>query len=466
MAEGEVQSGLRRPRPGVGRPLMLVVLALILTGAVGTPGRALRLTPFDDWATFHHDGAHGGVSSDAAIGASTAPGLTNKWTQFVGGGSVGTGPVEASPAVVYNSQLNETLVFDGSVGDVFSAFDAATGSVVWNATLGGPVVASPAVDGDTVYVPVVNGTLYALDATTGAVQCSFTLPTVPPDGPGHIQSSPVVGHVDASGPIVYFGDIGQSERVNAGHEWAITGVGNTAGGCQQRWVFNGFQNKGPHGAKTGSWSSPAIAQDSTGRWVLVFGTSNPDQAVYALNAADGTEVWRFVTLKTGGDQDVGAGPTISPPGVNGFADGVAYIDGKDKIEYAIDLLSGSQIWLFDMLTDSGVKTNSVSTASLVGNNVVVAYGGYVYDLDASTGAKIWRTAPAIGKILASVAISGAAGDQVVFIGDLSGHENAYRLSDGSLLFTTSVGFKILSSAAISDSTVFFASNSGAIYAFG
>jgi outer membrane protein assembly factor BamB len=393
--------------------------------------------------------------------------LTKKWSQFVGGGTGTTGPVEASPAVVYNATLNETLVYDGSAGGVFSAFDATTGSVVWSDTLGGGVIGSPAVDAGTVYVAVIKGILYALNATTGAVQCAFSLPTFPPQtGPGHIQASPVVGYIDASGPIVFFGDEGLAERMNAGHEWAITGVGNRAGSCQQKWVFNGFLNKGPKGTKTGSWSSPALAQDSTGRWVVVFGSSNPDQAVYALNAADGTELWRFATQKTGGDQDVGAGPTISAPGVNGFADGVVYIDGKNKIEYAIDLGTGLQIWSFNMLTDSGVKTNSVSTASLVGNNVVVAYGGYVYDLDATTGAKVWRTSTKIGTILASVGISGAAGDQVVFIGDLSGNENGYKLSDGSLVFSTNVASKIHASAAVSDGMVFFASDGGVVYAFG
>jgi outer membrane protein assembly factor BamB len=94
---------------------------------------------------------------------------------------------------------------------------------------------------------------------------------------------------------------------------------------------------------TGSWSPPALTNDTTGRPLLVFGSSNPDESVYALDARDGSQVWRFQTIP-GRHLDVGAGPTISPPGVDGFGDGVVYIDGKDKYEFALDSLTGSQIW--------------------------------------------------------------------------------------------------------------------------
>ena len=60
----------------------------------------------------------------------------------------------------------------------------------------------------------------------------------------------------------------------------------------------------------------------------------------------GKLVWRFQTL-AGTDLDVGAGITTSAPGVNGFADGVAYVDGKDGILYAIDLTTGLQIWVWN-----------------------------------------------------------------------------------------------------------------------
>ena len=132
---------------------------------------------------------------------------------------------------------------------------------------------------------------------------------------------------------VFFGDAGSGESDNAGHLWAITGVGNTAAGRREKWAYNDWPNKGSTGTYTGVWDEPALVQNKDGTWEVVFGTSDPDQSVYALNAVDGSLLWRFQTLVNGPDEDVGAGPTIGPPGSNGFADGAVYVDGKDAVEY-------------------------------------------------------------------------------------------------------------------------------------
>src|SRR5262249_23602936 len=151
------------------------------------------------------------------------------------------------------------------------------------------------VSGNTVYIGTVifgatsaHGGFYALDATTGDVQCTFA-----PNG--GVFDGPVVETVDSTGPVVFFGDSGISVPQNAGHEWAINGVGNTAGACTQKWVFNGWNNTNG-GMNTGSWSPPAFVTDSTGRPLIVIGSSIPDDSVYALDARDGSEVWSFQTL--------------------------------------------------------------------------------------------------------------------------------------------------------------------------
>ena len=75
--------------------------------------------------------------------------------------------------------------------------------------------------------------------------------------------------------------------------------------------------------------------------MVVFGSDDPDNSVYELNATTGAMLWTYRTNNTTADDDVGASPTISAPGVNGFADGVAYVTGKDKITYAFDLTTGA-----------------------------------------------------------------------------------------------------------------------------
>lgn len=402
---------------------------------------------------FGHDPLHSGVSPDTAIGAATAPGLTIRWSR-----PLDTSQDQPSPAVAYNASRNQTLVYEVTHSGAVSAFDAATGGLAWHRTVSSQVNSSPAVYGNTVYFGTSAGRLEALNAATGAVQCTFTLPISPPaTRPGRITSSPVVGNVDGTGPTVFVGDAGvftPSESLNAGHMWAITGVGNTAGKCREKWVYDNWPDKGPNGTETGVWDEPGLAHEKNGTWAVVFGTSNPDGAVYALNAASGARLWRFQTLQTGRDEDVGAGPTISPPGRNGFTDGVVYIDGKDGIEYALNLLTGKKNWSFT-LGPASAGPIAVSTAALAGNTLVTGYAGSLFALAATTGALVWRATPG-GTIQASPAVSGAPGNQALFVGDVNGHEYGFTLANGAPVFNAAAAGAIQDSTAVAGGTLYFA----------
>jgi len=430
--------------------------------------------PTQPWVMFGHDGLHSGASTDANLTSLTAPRLHVAWSHEVGPLPK---PVSASPVVAFDATLGKMLVYDVNATGSIAAFDANTGKAIWQATLPyGQVgseralqdVSTPAIDGNTLYVGTT-AALVALDATTGAVNCSFPIPVQPPSTEaGVIDSSPVVGHFDPSGPIVFFGDKGESEPNNGGHEWAVTGVGNTAGGCQQAWVFNSWQIQTPPAKLVGSWSSPALVQSANGTWLLVFGSSDPDDAVYALDASTGALVWRFQTPPNGPDHDVGAGPTISPPGANGFPDGVVYVDGKDTIEFAIDLSTGTQLWSFNMGTDTGVSVDAVSSGALVGNTLYVPYAHWVYAFDATTGAVLWKTDVGTGQFFSSSSVvspaSGVAGDPVLVLGNVTGTVYVFDAVTGTVLTTVSLGSPIFSSAAISGSDVFEANGAGRIVA--
>ncbi|HEY5173597.1 MAG TPA: PQQ-binding-like beta-propeller repeat protein [Acidimicrobiia bacterium] len=418
-----------------------------------------------NWLTFHNDNLHTGVSPDPAIGAAAAPGLSLRWKTPVGSANT---QVKSSPAVAYNATIGKTLVYAATTSGRIDAVNLATGGIVWSTSGYGPVYSSPAVVGNTVYLGTasyaltgIHGQLVALDATTGKLQCSFV-------AHGRIFDAPAVGRVDATGPVVFFGDSGVSETSNAGHEWAINGVGNTAGACTQRWVFNSWNNTGSNGTSTGSWSPPALATDSTGRPLVVMGSSQPDDSVYALDARNGSKVWRFQTKVTQPDTDVGAGPTISPPGFNGFGHGVVYIDGKNNVEYALDLLTGAKIWEFDLQAHSGGVTveSEQSTAAFTLGRVIVPYAGYVFSLNPTTGTQMWRSPAAGGHYFSSPIISGAVGDRVVLIGDAANVEHAYRLDDGTPLFAYTTAGPIYSSTAIASGTMLFGSDDGYLYALG
>src|SRR5207245_252367 len=123
--------------------------------------------------------------------------------------------------------------------------------------------------------------------------------------------------------------------------------------------------------------------------LVIFGSGDPDCAVYALNANTGATLWRVASLK-GGLNDFGAGTVISPPGRNGIADGMAYVPGKDRILYGIDLTTGKLKWTFDYGAATGTSHNGGrSTAALAGRTLIFGTPVGVAAVDAVTGKQIW-----------------------------------------------------------------------------
>ena len=161
-----------------------------------------------------------------------------------------------------------------------------------------------------------------------------------------------------------------------------------------RWSYGAWGEPPGSEPNVGTWSPPAFARDVNGRALVVFGGSSPEGAVYALDALTGQRVWRFKTQTFSQDQDVGAGPTVSAPGVNGFADGVVYVAGKDSIMYALNLRTGAEIWEYPIRNEAPGATRS--TAALVGRTLYVGNGSPVqlYAIDAVTGTKVWSSTAA------------------------------------------------------------------------
>lgn len=386
-----------------------------------------------DWPMFHADPTHSGVSPETAIGAANAGSLTAGWTATLGTTSYD------SPVVATSSTLGEAVVYAAAQSHLY-AFPATGGSPIWTFKTGkggGAIDSSPAVFNGVAYVASSVGTIYALNASTGAQLCSFST------GGQLIQASPVVvSDPDGSGPVLY---VGTDPPSGAGAEYAVYGAGNTHGACTQDWAFTSWAV-----ADSGSWSPPAYGTDSKGNPLLVFGSVGPDDGVYALNASTGTLDWRYQTSKVD-SFDVGAGPTLSAPGNNGFASGVIYVTGKDKVVYALNLTTGRKIWSYSLVKNSNAD---VSTAALDGNALYVGSNDGVYALNATTGALIWQTLTG-PTFYASPAITGPAGQQVLVIGDNAGNLYALSLADGSTLWTArpnTVGF--WASPAISQGTIY------------
>jgi outer membrane protein assembly factor BamB len=405
--------------------------------------RRVLNTTFYNWPMFRAGAAHYAVSPETAISTVTAPSLASTWTAKLGSTSY------TSPAVVTVGSPGQALVFAGA-DNHFYAYPASGGARVWTYTLASGVVqTSPAVYSGVVYFGSTSGTLYAVNASTGALECSFNT-TAP------ILASPVVVNApDGSGPVVYDGTI-PGNGAASGAEWAVYGPGNKHGGCTQDWEFTGF-----HVSPGGTWSSPAYGTDAAGTPLLVFGSKDRDDSVYALNANTGALVWRYQT-NTAAYNDVGAAPVISPPGRNGFADGVVYVTGKDKVVYAIDLTTGALIWKYALAVGTH---GDLSGAALVNNRIYLGSDTGVYALNANTGALIWHVLSS-DTFYASPAVTGPPGQQVLLIADdNNGSLFALNLATGATVWTQQLSPNFWASPAVSQGAFYITGLDGVLRSY-
>jgi eukaryotic-like serine/threonine-protein kinase len=386
-----------------------VVPGLAAAVALGTSGTGLAsATSGADWSQFRFNSAHTGVTSETAINSGNAGKLTTLWTVALPGRDF------ASPAVVADS-AGMDLVYVGDLSGTFFAYNAFTGKQVWSANLRTEgIYGSPAVFGGTVYVDTEGGSLYALNAATGATECSKAL------GGGSLDTSPDVTQApDGSGALVLLGGLSHEE-------WAVYGAGNSHGQCTVDWAFDAD-------SFPGTWSSPAYGVDEQGRRAVLFGSKDPDDSVYSIDVSTGHLIWKHQT-STLTELDVGGAPTISAPGRNGFADGAVYIEGKDGMVYALDLTTGALRWSFKA-ADHGL---SASSGALAGGTLVIGSADGVYALNATTGAMLWHQLS--GTVVASPAVTGSPGHQVAFVG-----------STGSLYgFSVATGYKLWTSPGTAD----------------
>jgi outer membrane protein assembly factor BamB len=371
----------------------MAAAGVAMAGALGIAGTASAA----DWPMFRANPGHSGVSPETAISTTTAHSLTTQWTARLGT------PSYTSPAVA--TSRGRTLVYAGA-GNHFYAYPAGGGAAAWRFTVpAGVVENSPAVAGGVVYFASTAGTIYALNASTGARMCSFS-----------------TGQAILASPVVVSGTVPTGV---SGAEYAIYGPGNTHGACKKDWQFSSWA-----GTPDGTWSSAAYGMGAGRVPLLVFGSKDRDDSVYAVNANTGARVWRYQT-STAADSDVGAPPTISPRGQNGFANGVVYVTGKDKVVYALNLATGALIWKHALAKGTN---GDVAGAALVGDRVYVDSDTGVYALNATTGAQVWHALSG-ATFFDSPAVTGPAGRQVLVAASTQGSIYALSLATGATLWT-------------------------------
>jgi PGF-CTERM protein len=201
-----------------------------------------------------------------------------------------------------------------------------------------------------------------------------------------------------------------------------------AGNGSEQWRFQ---------AGDGVSSSPTVVDET------VFVGSN-DNNTYALDAGDGTEQWRFQTGDT-----VLSSPTV--------VDGTVFVGSNDNNMYALDAGDGTEQWRFEI----GVGRSSPTVV----DGTVFVGGSKMYALDAGDGTEQWHFKPRFFADSSPTVV-----DETVFVADgvirdIAGEYYFYVLdaSDGTEQWRFATGGG-RSSPTVVDGTVFVGGWNTNVYA--
>lgn len=344
------------------------------------------------------------------------------------------------------------------------------GGQEWRFQTDGPVRSTPVVAAGVVYVGSSDGHLYALDRTTGAERWRVAAATA-------VTGSPAV-----AGDIVYVTD-------HASTLYAVDAASGTV-----RWtVETGPDLPFPWGFESGDvWaSSPVLdagmlyfgagdgglravdAQTGEVRWSFQAGgriRSTPavaggrvffgdaDGRVHALDAATGDEVWAFDTH--GHTLDSGSfgfdRRTIQSSPV--VADGRVFVGARDGFLYALDAASGARVWTFDH------EISWVNSSAAIAEGVLyvgTSDGQFVQAVDAGTGEERWRV-PTRGVVWTSPVVA----DGMLYVAEGAGRIRGLDPASGEEQWAAWVGDRVHGSPVPDDGALIVGSLDGAVHALG
>ena len=398
--------------------------------------------PTYTWSRLGHDPANTGVSADPAITNANAGTLGVRWMSGTGGAIV------SSPVVAWSAGLGRTLVLVANNAGYLTAFDQSTGAVVWSDAMGSEIVSTPLVDGNYLWMTTrYSPALQKVDLATGARLCSAPLASI-------AEGSPTIGTPTGGRSSVYIGvdDLGAT----SGPVYSIDEAT-----CGLNWKSTAYASP------TGSWDPLSFANDANGRSLVLFGTSDPDNSIYALDARTGVVAWSFKFPPQPGtnepDIDCGAGVAVSAPGTNGFADGVAYVPDEDGSLFAFDLTTGATVWTTYFGTGLPSYHVARATPALVDGNVVFGESSGVMAYNEVTGAPAWTFNTGNVESISVPAGVGPAGQQVVAVTTVAGAFDVLDAATGALLYTYQSPSYTVSSMADVDGNLIVTSADGFVY---
>ena len=229
------------------------------------------------------------------------------------------------------------LLVVGCDASQVSAIDVATGSLVWTDQVDGAVEGS-AIDGDTVYVADMGGGLTAIDLASGDIawhikrdsggETRFWSPIVD-DGIVYVASH--------DGRFVGYDTGDGSEKWSWQAAAGVRSIGGTVlDGIAYISGDDGYQRAISVADGSEKWSfrtlSDVVSSVSIANDAVFVAAQGEDGVLYGLDRQTGAEIWRFQSPT--GDQ-------VAPP-VN--ADGVVYAPSMPDGLVALDATDGSLLW--------------------------------------------------------------------------------------------------------------------------
>jgi outer membrane protein assembly factor BamB len=359
------------------------------TVAVPLEGTGVAAAVPSPWPQFGGGAARGGFNpSESAIDSSAAAALNPEWT------SPTPARVQSSPAVV------EGVAYAGSDDGTLYAVDTSSGKQLWSAATAGAIVSSPAFADGVVFAGSNDGSVYAFDAKSGAHVWTFKTG-------GDVVASPAVDR-----GLVVAGSLD-------GRVYALDGATG-----KPAWVA--------------AIGAPVRSSAAVVDGVAYVGAD--DGRVRAYEAATGHLLWTFVAN----------GPVRSTPAVAG---GFVYFGSAGGRVYAVDAASGAQHWSY---AANGPVDSSPAVA--YGFVFVGSDGGDLYALEAAAGAPRW-TVP-VGAMNSAPAVANGVVYVTTGDGRLVGYDAWKPIAAPTELVT--LGVRAASSAAVADGLVVVGTDDGLV----
>lgn len=354
----------------------------------------------------------------------------------------------------YRGDLHNTGVFETS------GLPVLTGEK-WNVKLGSKTHSSPVLAGDTLYIGDEAGKFYALNAGDGTEKWTF-------QAKGAIRSSSF-----AAGDFIYFLD-GKSNL------YAIDNKG------KQKWTVELDSQLAVKNVDYWDYyySSPAIDGDT-----IYVGSEG--SLFYAIDRKDGSVIWSHALEATVHGKPVVTEDRIYAADTQGkvtaldrktgeqiwsvtqgmihgglaYKDGVLYYGSRDQYVYATDADSGKELWNYRSPSGSWIASSAAVSDEYVVIGASDSKVVHVFDrpsgehrLDFPLASRVFGSPSIAGKIayFGSAYTDNSLGIDAFYAIDLETGKELWRF-DGTKA-------PILSSPAIGDGVVYYASQDGSLYA--